>query len=228
VAVLAGLGVSALALALAPLLMPPSYSSVEHTTSESAAQGIGGAWLARGGLATFGVAVIALAWSTRGRWGTVGAAAHAAFGALLVAAAVFSTRPWEPELPYSVAEDLLHSIAATAMGFAFAAGVTVVALRRRRRAGRWSSRDGVAVAASVLLPLGMAGADGLAGALQRVMFLVAYVWYALEAAPWTSEPPGSGSAVVRAEQQLLRGVGPDSGAEEVDGEGERAGDEHRG
>ena len=34
-----------LALALAPLLMPASYSPIAHTTSESAAQGLAGAWL---------------------------------------------------------------------------------------------------------------------------------------------------------------------------------------
>ena len=36
----------------------------------------------------------------------------------------------------------------------------------------------LAVAASVLLPLGMTLWDGAAGALQRAMFAVAYVWYA--------------------------------------------------
>jgi hypothetical protein len=228
VVVLAALGASAISLALAPLLMPASYSWLEHTTSESAAQGIDGAWLARGGLAAFGVAVLVLAALARPRWGTVGTTLHTAFGALLVATAVFSTRPWEPELPFSALEDLLHSVAATAMGFAFAGGVAVVAFRRRRRSGRWSPRDGAAVAAAVVLPLGMAGAEEFAGALQRLMFLVAYVWYASEAAQATSDARVPASAAVRAEQQLLRAVGPDRGAEEVDGEGEGAGDEHRG
>jgi hypothetical protein len=35
------------ALALAPLLMPDSYSVLGHSVSESAAQGVDGAWLAR-------------------------------------------------------------------------------------------------------------------------------------------------------------------------------------
>jgi hypothetical protein len=58
-AVLSCLTVSALALAVAPMLMPESYSWVVHTTSESAAQGVNGAWLARLGFVAFGFAVLA-------------------------------------------------------------------------------------------------------------------------------------------------------------------------
>jgi TRAP-type C4-dicarboxylate transport system permease small subunit len=74
--------VAILSLALAPLLMPAGYDWVRHTTSESAAQGLDGAWLARLGFVAFGLAV------------------------LMVATAAFSTRPWDPELPYSRVEDL--------------------------------------------------------------------------------------------------------------------------
>jgi hypothetical protein len=41
--VLVGLCSSAVALASAPALMPPTYSWISHTTSESAAQGVSGA-----------------------------------------------------------------------------------------------------------------------------------------------------------------------------------------
>jgi TRAP-type C4-dicarboxylate transport system permease small subunit len=58
---IAGLVASALALALAPLLLPTSYSWVAHTTSESAAQGVPGSWLARVGFLVFGAAVLATA-----------------------------------------------------------------------------------------------------------------------------------------------------------------------
>jgi hypothetical protein len=99
----------------------------------------------------------------------------------MLAAGAFATRPWEPQLPFSAIEDLLHSVAATVMGFAFALGVTAVAVLRWRRTGRWRAFDLVAVAASVALPLGMLVVTGFAGALQRVMLLVACVWYGLEA-----------------------------------------------
>lgn len=50
--------ISFLALSLAPLNMPASYSWLRHTTSESAAQGIEGAWLARLGFLLFGLTVL--------------------------------------------------------------------------------------------------------------------------------------------------------------------------
>jgi hypothetical protein len=183
-----GLAVSALTLGLAPLLMPASYSWVAHTTSESAAQGVPGAWLARGGFLLFGLSVVTIAFVAHGRWGRWAVGLHTAFGVLMLAAGGFSARPWDGGASFSQREDLLHSVAATAMGFAFAIGVTVVALERWRRDGGWRVIDLTAVTASVALPLAMAGAPGLAGVFQRVMFLVAYVWYGREAVrSWAHE-----------------------------------------
>lgn len=178
---IAGLAVSALALAVAPLLMPASYSWVVHTTSESAAQGVPGAWLARGGFLVFGATVVTIAFAARRRWGRWAVGLHAGFGVSMMAAGVFSARPWDGQLPFSQLEDLLHSVAATVMGFAFAVGVTAVALERWRRGGGWRCLDVTAVTASVVLPLAMASGTGLTGIFQRVMFLVAYAWYGLEA-----------------------------------------------
>jgi hypothetical protein len=177
----AGLAASALMLGLAPLLLPASYSWVVHTTSESAAQGVSGAWLARGGFLSFGVTVVMIAYVARGRWGRWAVGLHTTFGLLMVAAGIFSARPWDGQVPFSELEDLLHSVAATVMGFAFAVGVTVVALERWRRGSGWQVMDLAAVTASVALPLAMAGATGLTGVFQRAMFLVAYVWYGREA-----------------------------------------------
>jgi hypothetical protein len=177
----AGLVVSALALMIAPLLMPASYSWIAHTTSESAAQGVPGAWLARAGFLVFGSSVLWIAWEARGSWNRCAIGLHATFGMLMVAAGTFSARPWDAQLPFSSLEDLLHSVAATAMGFAFAVGVTVVAVQRWRVGGGWRAPDLVAVTASIVLPLAMASGTGLTGVLQRTMFLIAYLWYAGEA-----------------------------------------------
>jgi hypothetical protein len=174
VVVLALLAASALALAVAPVLMPASYSWVAHTTSESAAQGIAGAWLARLGLVMFGAGVLALVW-WRHRWPPLARAGHAAFGVMMVAAAAFSARPWQPGAAFDRTEDLLHSMAASGIGIAFVVGVVAVLIPRWPAIGLVGP---LAVAASVLLPLGMTLWDGAAGALQRAMFAVAYVWYA--------------------------------------------------
>lgn len=178
----AGIGlllISLLMLLLAPGQMPASYFWLRHTTSESAAQGIAGAWLARLGFMIFGLTVIWLSGQLRGQWSWPARFSHLAFGVLMVGAAVFSSRPWLPDLPYDPVEDWLHSFAATAMGFAFALGV---GLRWWHRP--WDSKkrlaDMVAVAASVLIPLSMSLLPAWAGLLQRIMFAIAYAWYGLE------------------------------------------------
>jgi hypothetical protein len=167
------------ALALAPALMPGSYSWIEHTTSEAAAQGVSGAWLARAGFVLLGSAVVVLAVVSRTRWPLAGTFLHGAFGVLMVTAAVFSARSWERAAPFDETEDLLHSIAASTMGLAFAAGVVIVLVARR------STGVGLlgplAVVASMAIPLAMTAWPEGSGALQRLMFAIAYLWYGREA-----------------------------------------------
>jgi hypothetical protein len=182
VLVLAGLSASAVALAAAPALMSPGYSWLANTTSESAAQGVRGAWLARLGFLLFGLSVIRLA-ALRGRdWGRWAAPLHTLFGVFMTAAAAFSTRSWVTGAGFDPTEDALHSIAASAMGFAFALGIAACAVHQHGQGLRWNVLDALAVAASVILPLGMSAWPEFDGVLQRAMFAVAYVWYAVEAA----------------------------------------------
>lgn len=186
-AVAAALGASALALTLAPTRMPDSYHWIAHTTSESAAQGLDGAWVARLGFLLFGFAVLALAALARERWGPLASGLHAAFGVLMVATAAFSARSWEQGAAYDPVENALHSFAATALGFAFAFGVAAAAWTLLAAARRLRWIDVIAVSASVVLPLGMMMWPQLAGVLQRTMFVVAYAWYLHEA--WSTTPP---------------------------------------
>jgi hypothetical protein len=175
------LGGSAFALALAPLLMPDSYSWVSHTTSESAAQGVSGAWLARLGFLVFGLVVLWLAAFAGARWGRWGRLFHGMFGVLMAATAAFSHRPFEPGIMFDRTEDLLHSVTATAMGFAFAIGVVAVMVSRPGRLTSRHALDAAALVASVVIPLSMVAWSRNAGLLQRSMFLVAYLWYGTEA-----------------------------------------------
>jgi hypothetical protein len=137
---------------------------VEHTTSEAAGQGIEVAWVARFGFLAFGCAVLLLVRLRGDDWGRHGSWLHATFGILMVVAAAFSSRPWDAMAAFDPAEDMLHSVAATGMGFAFALGVGAVAWLGRRKV---LVRDVVAMAASVVLPLGMAASQTQAGLLQR-------------------------------------------------------------
>jgi hypothetical protein len=170
---------SAVALGVAPAAMPESYSWVQHTTSESAAQGVPGAWIARLGFLLFGLGVL---WQTSRAgpvWRQPAIALHVGFGVCMTAVAAFSARPWYPEAIFDRTEDLLHSGFATAMGFAFAFGVLTVAAGSRRR---WRPLDVVAVVAAVALPLAMTAWGSGAGMFQRAMFVIAYLWYGHEAA----------------------------------------------
>lgn len=171
--------VSILALLLAPTRMPASYSWMRHTTSESAAQGVTGAWLARLGFLVFGLTVIWISGRLRDRWSLPVRSMHAAFGVLMTATAAFSTRPWLPDSAYDPVEDALHSFTATAMGFAFAIGAVLRLLQRRQdRYGRMV--DLVAIVASVAIPLAMSALPEWDGLLQRGMFAIAYIWYGFE------------------------------------------------
>lgn len=180
IGVLLLLFLSAISLLTAPLLMPESYHWIEHTTSESAAQGVQGAWLARLGFLLLGLAVIWLAVVRKLVWAHSAVWMHVAFGVLLLATAAFSVRPWIEDLPFDPLEDGLHSFTATAMGFAFAFGVLARLLNRNRDDRLGCLLDVVALAASIGIPLIMVFQTDIGGLVQRLMFLIAYVWYGRE------------------------------------------------
>lgn len=178
---LAALAASALCLLTAPASVGGSYSWVEHTTSESAAQGVHGAWLARLGFVLFGIGVAAVAAGASRRWRQPATAAHLVFAASMLGVAAFSTRPWSTGASYDATEDLLHSVFASVMGVAFAFGVGAVAHRRWTVGESLRFLDAVGLAATIVLPTAMTVSDGGAGIAQRAMFAVAYAWYGREA-----------------------------------------------
>ncbi len=172
---------SAAAIALAPLALPPGYDWVRHTTSESAAQSLHGAWVARTGFLLWGLAVVGSAVLLRGRWGGWGSLALGTFGVMMLGTAAYSHRPWLTGVPYDATEDLLHSVTASVMGLAFAIGVVLVGLRRSPASRGSRVLDATAVLSSVALPLAMTVDVAHTGAWQRLMFVVAYAWFAREA-----------------------------------------------
>lgn len=180
VAVLGLLAASVVAVVVAPTLMPASYSWVRHSVSESAAQGVQDAWVARLGFLLLGFAVLVLAGVARGRWGPLASALHRLYGVSIVAAAAFAHRPWL-DVPFDAFEDVLHSAAATGVGFGFTVGVALVAFRRGPDATAARSFDGVAVLVGLAISVMVVNVVGVAGLAQRFMFGVGYLWYGLEA-----------------------------------------------
>lgn len=170
---------SIVALLAAPALMPEGYSWLTHTTSESAAQGLTGAWVARTGFVMLGFAVLWLV-AAAFRISSRGASwMHLTFGVMMIGTAVYSHRPFIAGVPFDPIEDWLHSFTATLMGFAFSLGVFL------RFIQRWKSAmqvlDVAALISAIGIPLLMMNYPGISGLVQRVMFLVAYLWYGTEA-----------------------------------------------
>jgi hypothetical protein len=167
-------------LLLAPLLMPESYDWVKHTTSESGAQGIEGAWLARLGFVLYGIAVLLLVLRKQD-WTITTRIIHFVFALGMAGNALFSSKPWLDELPFSVMEDILHSLMSGLVGTAFTLGVILLLLQRS--AADWYSKtfDSFAIIISISVTLIMFnGGEDIAGIVQRIMFAVSYLWYAKE------------------------------------------------
>ena len=171
---------SVFCLLLAPLLMPESYDWVKHTTSESGAQGIEGAWLARLGFVFYGVAVLLLVLRKQD-WTITTRIIHFVFALGMAGNALFSSKPWLDELPFSEMEDILHSLMSGLVGTAFTLGVILLLLQRS--AADWYSKtfDSFAIIISISVTLIMFnGGEDIAGIVQRIMFAVSYLWYAKE------------------------------------------------
>lgn len=167
-------------LAIAPFLMPDSYSVIANTTSESAAQGVEGASLARLGFLFLGFAVLVLAGPAGLRWRFWSRLAFRLYGVAMIATAAFSHMPWE-NVPYDSIEDTLHSVAASTVGAAFTIGVALVAVHRGPGQRQARIFDVTAVTAALVIPMLMFNIEGIAGLVQRIMFVVAYIWFGLEA-----------------------------------------------
>lgn len=172
---------SAVALLLAPRLMPEGYSWIIHTTSESAAQGLAGAWLARLGFLSFGMAVLWLARASENIWARGVVWMQLTFGVMMVATATFSHQPWISDVPFDPLENHLHSFTATFMGFAFTFGVVIRFLQRWNQVSSGKMLDLLAALCATFIPMLMLFQPDIAGLVQRLMFLVAYVWFGKEA-----------------------------------------------
>ena len=172
---------SAICLVLASMAMPSSYSWMSNAISESAAQGVYCAWVARLGFLLFGFAIVWLASILKPYWARGTYWMHLGFAVFMLSTAAFSHKPWLTELPFDLTEDILHSITATGMGFAFTLGVLVRFFQREKNQTVYKIGDVIAIIiASSLSPLGEIW-PGVAGLLQRIIFLVAYCWYSSEA-----------------------------------------------
>ena len=181
VAVIPLLFASAALVLLAAWIMPAGYSWQLHSISESAAQGQQHAWVARLSFLCFGTAVVALSVASRLRWSRLTYWCHLVFAASMYGAAAFSHSPWLVGVPNDPVEDFLHSVFASGMGIAFCTAVGARFLQRGPRAVLGRALDAIALLVATVLPLLLAAGTGIGGLAQRVMFMVAYLWFGREA-----------------------------------------------
>jgi len=172
--------ISILLLLYAPNLMPESYNWIEHTTSESAAQGISGAWMARLGFIIFGMAVLWQSQLLKSQWSRASYICFIAFGISMISTAAFAIKPWDLNLPFDKFEDNLHTVGSNLVGFSFSLGVLTVLFQRKKNEILSIIYDLIALLSAVIIPLMMFNIDGIAGVAQRSMFTIAFIWYIKE------------------------------------------------
>lgn len=98
------------------------------------------------------------------------------FGLAMIMTALFSHRPIDPAAPYVVFEDDMHSFFSSVVGASFAIGVLAFGFARRDLGPL--TVHAAAVAAALILPLGMFLFPEIEGALQRAVFFISFAWFA--------------------------------------------------
>lgn len=158
---------------LTPFLSDPSYDWQRHTLSQLGGQGMPGAAVMNLGFALLGISVTA---ATVLSWGRAPLTEYAllVFGLGFVGAALCSTGHIDPSAPLSQRQDMLHSVFAMLIGFAFAAATLSRLIGPQGALSDWISWLGLI--ASVALPLAMANMPEQQGLLQRIMFAISLIW----------------------------------------------------
>lgn len=170
------LGGSFVALMAAQFLMPDSYSWLEHTISESGAQGLDYAWLVTVGVLLTSSSVFILSVAAGEGWNRRVKAAFLFYAVALVGSAFLQEAPWE-EIPHNETEAYLHTFFTFWAGVGFAFGILFLSRSRERSAKAQIIFDWVMIGTTALIPLVMLSFLDIEGLLQRVLVLIGYAWW---------------------------------------------------
>ena len=159
----------------AHIFVPEPYNWMHNTISELASQGYPNKWVMQIGFIGFGVLLSIGAITNflqEGKYRFIHLPLFIyALGILL--AGIFCTRPFVDGIPYSEVEARLHSIFASIAGFALSAAMLLYFLTDH-------SRRRILHAISLVLVLGLSISFGLAssyaGIVQRILYLVGFIW----------------------------------------------------
>ena len=156
-----------------PFYSAEGYSVVHNTTSELGAQHTPNAWIMNVVFAALGLFSILEGWKHLGRYyfhkGTL-----VLFGGALILAALFRHEPLDPNLPYDVRENELHSIFATLTGFGFTLFAISVGFIKPTLKEKTIPIT-IGVVATLLSGL-MFTVDEFRGIWQRLIFILSFGW----------------------------------------------------
>ena len=164
-----------LVILIAHIYVPEPYNWMHNTISELASQGYRNKWIMQLGFIGFGI-LLSVGAITNFRQEGKYRLRHLplviyALGILM--AGIFCTRPFVDGIPYSEVEARLHSIFASIAGFALSAAMLMYFLTDH-------SRRRILHAISLLLVLSLSISFGLAssyaGIVQRILYLVGFIW----------------------------------------------------
>lgn len=174
---LMGIAIMVVAMLIGPFFSPPEFSWITHSTSEQAGQQLSGAWLMRVGFVGYGLGTLLAAlndWPTR----SLVRSALVLFGFGLIGTAIWSNASILPDAPSNMNEDWMHSVASGVVGTAFAAACAARLFSSDGSRRDWLAWAGLVI--SVMVPIAMGQVPELRGLLQRMMFVLSFVFIVRE------------------------------------------------
>ncbi len=172
--------IAALGVLIAPVFLHDGYSALSNSISESAAQNVPTAWIARSALFASGAGTLGVVVLKARIWGRTVATSFAAFGTLWIVSSIFSTKSWVIGTPYNDVENVIHSYAASAMAIVVL-GALVLAFSRKPVRLLDRALAIMLAATATFLPLTSLLAPEFGGIFQRLMFLYTYFWFVRQA-----------------------------------------------
>jgi hypothetical membrane protein len=165
-------------LVLAPLFISDAYSIIEHTLSESGAQGVEGAWVFRTGVDLAASSVLVMTFSPRQTWTAAARWWLRIYAVALLMLTMFPEAPLDGSA-HDETVAMLHTVFAVVGAVSFILGVVTVSGTRSRHDIQARVFDWFVIAAVALLPqiMVLVRVDGL---LQRIMVAFGYVWLLAE------------------------------------------------
>ncbi len=180
VSAIVALAIAALGVLLAPVFLHDEYSILSNSISESAAQNVPTAWIARTALFASGLGVLGIVVLKSRSWSRTVSISFSVFGTLWIVSSVFSTKSWVAGSSFSELESAIHSGAASAMAIVVLGGLVLAFTKQPVRRVERVLAFGLATSATIL-PLASLLVPEFGGLFQRLMFFYTYLWFARQA-----------------------------------------------